>query len=202
MLGASDHSRYRAGVGQLQFMIGEVPEKACAVKNLSRQLAKSSELDMQYLKQCVRYTLGDSDEWFFLTVQDKSRKTDEVAKIEVYTDADWAGDARSMKPTSSVFTRIDGFIIRMNAQLQDTRAEQRRKRVLRARSRMRRLTVRESDPERSRHANQDQSTIRRHGNKSIGAETRFVQENTARESEVLIRARPSLGQEKSKCREY
>ena len=47
MLGASDHWRHRAGVGQLQFMITEVPEIAHAVKNLSRQLAKPSESDMQ-----------------------------------------------------------------------------------------------------------------------------------------------------------
>ena len=87
-LGASDHSRYRAGVGQLQFMIKEVPEIAHAAKNLSKRLAKQSELDMQDLKQCVRYTLGHSDESLFLTVQDKSRKTDEVARTEVYTDAD------------------------------------------------------------------------------------------------------------------
>ena len=46
-----------------------------------------------------------------------------MATIEVYTDADWAGDAESMKLTSSVFTRIDGFIIGMNAQLQDTQAQ-------------------------------------------------------------------------------
>ena len=68
-LGANDHSRYRAGVGKLQFMVNEVPEIAYAVKNLSRQLAEPSELDMQDLKQCVRYTLGHSDEWLFLIVQ-------------------------------------------------------------------------------------------------------------------------------------
>ena len=104
-------------------MINEVPEIAYAVKNLSTQLAKPSELDMQDLKQCVRHTLGHSDEWLFLTVQDKPRKTDEVATIEVHTDATWAGDAKSMKSTLSVFTRIDGFIIGMNAQLQDTHAQ-------------------------------------------------------------------------------
>ena len=106
-----------------QFMINEVPEIAYAVKNLSRQLAKPSESDMQELKQCVRYTLGHSDEWLDLTVQDKSHKQDEMATIEVFTDADWAGDTKSMKSTSSVFTRIDGFIIGMNSQLQDTHAQ-------------------------------------------------------------------------------
>ena len=104
-------------------MINEVPEKAYAVKYLSRQLAGPSELDMQDLKQCVRFTLGDSDERLFLTVQDKHRKTDEVATIEVFTDADRAGDTESMKSTSSVFMRINGFIIGMNAQLQDTHAQ-------------------------------------------------------------------------------
>ena len=96
-------------------MINEVPEIAHAVE--------PSELDMRDLKQCVRYTLGHSDEWLFLTVQDKPRKPDEVAMIEVFTDADWAGDTKPMKSTSSVFTRIDGFTIGVNAQLQDTHAQ-------------------------------------------------------------------------------
>ena len=104
-------------------MINEVPETAHAVKNLSRQLAGPSELDMQDLKQCLRYTLGHSDEWLFLAAQDKRRKPDEVAMIEVFTDADWTGDTKSMKSTSSVFTRIDGFTIGVNALLQDTHAQ-------------------------------------------------------------------------------
>ena len=108
---------------KLQFMINEVPEIAYAVMNLSRQLAQPSELDMQDLKQCVRYTLRHSDEWVFLTVQDKSRKTEEVTTIEVHADAVWARDAKSMKSTSSVFTKIDGFTIGLNAQLQDTHAQ-------------------------------------------------------------------------------
>ena len=79
---------------------------------------------MQDLKPCVGYTLGRSDEWQFLTVQDKPRKANEVATIEVFTDADWARDTKAMKSTSSVFTRIDGFTIGVNdAQLQDTHAQ-------------------------------------------------------------------------------
>ena len=93
------------------------------MKNLSRQLAGPSELDMRDLKQCVRYTLGHSDEWLFLTAQDKPRKTDEVATIEVFTDAQWDRDTKSMKSTSSVLTRIDGFTIGVNALLQDTHAQ-------------------------------------------------------------------------------
>ena len=56
-------------------------------------------------------------------MQDKPRKTNEVATIEVFTDADWARDTKSMQSTSSVFTRIDGFTIGVNAQLQDTHAQ-------------------------------------------------------------------------------
>ena len=43
--------------------------------------------------------------------------------IEVFTDADWAGGTKSMKSTSPVFTRIDGFTIGVNAQPQDTHAQ-------------------------------------------------------------------------------
>ena len=55
-------------------------------------------------------------------MQDKPRKTNEVATIDVFNDADWAGDTKSMKSTSSMFTRIDGFAIGVNAQLQVTHA--------------------------------------------------------------------------------
>ena len=51
------------------------------------------------------------------------KDTDDVATIEVFTDAEWDRDTKSMKSTSSVFTRIDGFTIEVNAQLQDTHAQ-------------------------------------------------------------------------------
>ena len=41
MLGASDHSRYRGGVGKLQFMINEVPEIAYAVKKPVKATGKA-----------------------------------------------------------------------------------------------------------------------------------------------------------------
>ena len=167
MLGVSDFLRHRAGVGKLQFMINEVLEIANAVKNLSRQLSKPSELDMQDLKQCVRYTLGHSDEWLFLTVQDKPRKTDEVAMIEVYTDADWAGDAKSMESTSSVFTRLDGFIIGVNA-LQDTHAQSSGESEFHA------LGAGCADGL-CVNAILNDLAMRRQGSKRTGAETRFVQ---------------------------
>ena len=96
----------------------------------------------------------------FLTVQDKPRKTDEVATIEVFTDADWAGDTKSMKSTSSVFTRIDGFTIGMNAQLQDTHAQSSGESEFYALGAgcADRLYV-ESKSGRSRHASQDQSAM-------------------------------------------
>ena len=82
-----------------------------------------------------------------MVVPDGARQTwetVEVATIEVYTDADWEEDVKSLKSTSSLFTRIDGFIIGMNATVaRHAFAEQRRKRVLRAQSSMRRWTLRE-----------------------------------------------------------
>ena len=49
--------------------------------------------------------------------------TNEVATIEVHTDADLTGDAISMKSTSSVFTMIDGFLLGASTQLQGTHAQ-------------------------------------------------------------------------------
>ena len=104
-LGANDHSRCRIGVGKLEFMVNEVPEIAYAVK-----IVKATG-------ETVR--AGHARPETVCTVH----ATDEVATIEVFTDADWARDTKSMKSTSSVFTRIDGFTISVNTQLQDTRAQ-------------------------------------------------------------------------------
>ena len=187
-LGSNDHSKYRAGVEKQQVMINEAPETAYAVENLSRQLAGSSEPDMQDLKQCVRYTLGHSDEWLFQTMQDKPRKTDEVATIEVFTDADWAGDTKSMKSTSSVFTRIDGFTIGVNAQLQDTHAQSSGESEFYA------LGAGCADGLHVKAILDDlgmqaKINLRCDAKASIGTETRFVLAYTTRESEVLVRAR-------------
>ena len=114
-----------------------------------------------------------------------------MTTIEVYRDADWAGDEKSMKSTSSVLTRIDGFIIGMNSQLQETHAQSSGESEFYA------LGAGCADglyvkaiSERSRHASQHQPEVRCQGSKSIGTETRFVQEDTTRESEVLVRSRP------------
>ena len=75
-------------------------------------------------------------------------------------DADWASDAKSIKSTSSVFTRIDGFIIGVNAQLQDTHAQSGGECDFYALGAgcADGLYVK-SNPERSRRASQDQSTM-------------------------------------------
>ena len=103
----------------------------------------------------------------------------------------WAGDTKSMKSTSSVFTRIDGFIIGMNSQLQDTHAQSS------GESEFYVLGAGCADGMYVRAILSDlgmRSKINLRcdakGSKSIGTETRFVQENTTRESEVLVRARP------------
>ena len=48
-----------------------------------------------------------------------------MATILRFTDEDWAGDTKSMKSTSIVFTKTNEFIFGTNAQLQDTHAQSR-----------------------------------------------------------------------------
>ena len=74
------------------------------------------------MRQTVRYTSGVADEWLYLTAPDKEY-TGEPLKIEVFTDADWAGDTTTMKSTSSSFMCVDGFLLGTNVQLQDTHAQ-------------------------------------------------------------------------------
>ena len=71
--------------GKLQFIINEVPKTAYAVKNLSRQLAKPSEADMHDLKQCLRYTLGHSDEWLYLTKPAETTRRPRSKSTQMHT---------------------------------------------------------------------------------------------------------------------
>ena len=77
-MGANDHSKYRAGLGKVQFMINEVPEIAYAVKNLSRQLAGPSELDMQDVKQCARHHAGTQRR---VAIPDSARQASEDRSV-------------------------------------------------------------------------------------------------------------------------
>jgi len=97
-------------------MINEVPEIAFCVKDLSRALSRPSEEDMRDLKQVIRFTRGVDDEWLHITIKREIR-------IEVFIDADWAGDTTTRRSTSSSFVMINGFLISVNSQLQKTQAQ-------------------------------------------------------------------------------
>ena len=104
-------------------MINEVPEIAFSVKNLSNKLQSPTVGDMKDLKMCLRYIAGVKEEWLYLTVEDKTYDVDkDDLFIDVYTDADWAGDRDSLKSTSSSFMMMDGFLLGVNVQLQASHA--------------------------------------------------------------------------------
>ena len=121
-LDEANHRRYRGVVGKMQYMTNEVPEIAFAVKGLSRRLAGPTVEDEKDMRETVRYTAGVVDEWLYLTVPDEDYDGKPL-KIEVYTDADWAGDTKTLKSTSSSFVRVKGFLLGANVQLQDTHAQ-------------------------------------------------------------------------------
>ena len=85
------------------------------------------------------------------TSQSRCRSINTATIHRMRSMALWPKQPLQQKSTSSVLTRIDGFIIGTNGTAaRHACAEQRRKRGPRVRGRMRRWTVHESTPERAR----------------------------------------------------
>lgn len=72
----------------------------------------------------MRYVAGAKDEWLCLTVPDGKYDPEvKLQEINVYVDAGWARDTHTHKSTSSSLMMVDGFLLGVNAQLQETSAQ-------------------------------------------------------------------------------
>ena len=89
MLGASDHSRYRAGVGKLQFMINEVLEIAHAVKKPVKPTCKAVRVGHARLEAVCPIHVGTQRR---VAVPDGAKQTSEDRRRgndRSYTDPHW-----------------------------------------------------------------------------------------------------------------
>lgn len=180
-LDTEEHSLYRAGVGELQYMLNEYPGITFAEKCCSTGLATPTRAGMNALKWCMRYAAGTRDEWLYLTVRDgKYDPKTTLQQINVYVDRDWAGDTHTRKSTSSSFMTVDGFMLGVNVQLQETRAIVRRERVLRVGRRMRRRFLCTSDSRGDGDRLDGYSLVRCERSQVVRNEARTIQAHQAR----------------------
>ena len=99
-----DCSRYQKLVGKLIYISHTRPDSAYAVGVVSRFMHKPQEQHMEAVYRTLRYlkvTLGRGVVFY------KNGHLD----LQVYTDADWAGDRDSRKSTSGYFSIVGGNLV-------------------------------------------------------------------------------------------
>uniref|UniRef100_A0A2M4CV35 Putative pol polyprotein n=1 Tax=Anopheles darlingi TaxID=43151 RepID=A0A2M4CV35_ANODA len=90
-----DNNKYRSIVGSLMYIANcGRPDIAASASILGRKLECPSKTDWVAAKRVVRYLIGTRD-WCLRLGDGKAR-----CVLEVYTDADWAGDHATRKSTT------------------------------------------------------------------------------------------------------
>ncbi|XP_072056225.1 uncharacterized mitochondrial protein AtMg00810-like [Arachis hypogaea] len=99
-----DKERYQRLVGKLIYLSHTRPDIAYALGVVSQFMHQPQENHMEAVMRIVRYLKGTpgSGIWF---------KRNGHLNIEVYTDADWAGNPNDRRSTSSYFTLVGGNLV-------------------------------------------------------------------------------------------
>lgn len=106
--------RYRSLIGALLYAANITrPDIAYTVGRLCRHTANPSELHWVAAKRVLRYLRGTSD---YCLVFGQGQQVTSVTRgneptVDIYTDADWAGDTSDSKSTSGCLVRFNGDVI-------------------------------------------------------------------------------------------
>ena len=96
---------YKSLIGSLQYIaLSTRPDIAYAVNQLSRYLANPGPAHWQAGKRVLRYLKGTASECLLY----KDYSGDKNTKIEVFCDADWAGDHDDRKSTTGIIIKLNG----------------------------------------------------------------------------------------------
>jgi hypothetical protein len=113
-LGPEMHAVFRSALGKIAWTVGERPDCAFAVKELSRKAAAPTENDLSRLKRLVRYLKGTQD--LVLRLGDGPGSMDEVT---VVCDASW-GNATDRKSTTGFLVYFNGTLLVSVSRTQST----------------------------------------------------------------------------------
>lgn len=97
--------------GLLYIAVNTRPDIAVAVSILGRKTSNPSQDDWNEAKRVLRYLKGTIDHRLVLGI--------DSSQLEVFVDADWAGDSKDRKSTSGFLFRYAGGMIGWNARKQD-----------------------------------------------------------------------------------
>jgi ribonuclease HI len=101
----ADKLPYKSIVGSLQYIaLSTRPDIAYAVNQLSRYIANPGQSHWQAGKRVLRYLKGTAKSSLLYKDYDGNQNT----RIEIFCDADWAGDTEDRKSTTGVIIKLNG----------------------------------------------------------------------------------------------
>ena len=115
------HTRYRSGIGKLQFMKSERVDISFGVKVVAHHMAGPTLRDEAQLKHLMRYVNGTRDFELFLIVRKDSIPELQAGNyfVDTFTDTDWAGDPDTRLSTTCALSFIDLFLLESTVLSQD-----------------------------------------------------------------------------------
>ncbi|XP_062104074.1 uncharacterized mitochondrial protein AtMg00240-like [Humulus lupulus] len=99
-----DKGRYQQLVGKFIFLSHTIPDIAFAVSLVSQYMHNPCQGHLNAVYRIMRYLKQTSGKYLFF------KKTNE-RKVEVFTDADWAGSVDDRKSTSGYCTIVWGNVV-------------------------------------------------------------------------------------------
>ena len=100
-----DRTRFRALAARANYLAADRIDILCAGKEISRFMAKPTDVAMGALKRLARY-LRSRPRMVF------SYERQSADSIDVYTDTDWAGCVRTRKSTSGGCIMVDRHLLK------------------------------------------------------------------------------------------
>jgi hypothetical protein len=106
-----DNAEFQSLIGSLLYVaVNTRPDISVAVSILGRKVQNPSQLDWNEAKRILKYLKGTAD----MTL----RLGNQQEKLEIYVDADWAGDSRDRKSNSGFLFKFCGGLINWTSRKQ------------------------------------------------------------------------------------
>ena len=112
-LGAEDRACYRSWTMRASYLSQDRCELQFAVKELARRMQQPNTKNMQALERLVRFLKGSPR---CLVVYNRQA---EQPIVDVFSDSDWAGCAKTRRSTSSSYVMLGGHLLAASATTQN-----------------------------------------------------------------------------------
>ena len=111
-----DREKYQRLVGRLIYLSHTRPDIAFAVSVVSQYMHSPKESHLEAVYKILRYLKGSPGRGLFFKKSDSK-------KVEIYTDADWAGSADDRRSTTGYCTYVWGNLVTWRSKKQSSQKQ-------------------------------------------------------------------------------